>query len=158
MIVGAVAHLLPLKSANAMNDTEQFIGDLPTKSGNSPTQLLQLLCKLQTRNSHISKEALHLLSERLQIPISEIVSTTNNNQAINEPIRKVANQYLDGHRLTEALLNQAEVAIRAYAPCLSCTTHAIGKMPMEIMLIDESGELIDRLEQGLTGQIERRTQ
>jgi NAD-reducing hydrogenase large subunit len=86
---------------------------------------------------------------------SLIVSTTNNNQAMNESIRKVANQYLDGHRLSEALLNQVEVAIRAYDPCLSCATHAIGKMPMELNLLDDSGELIDRLEKRVTGQISR---
>ena len=84
-----------------------------------------------------------------------IVSTTNNNQAMNESIRKVANQYLDGNRLTEALLNQVEVAIRAYDPCLSCATHAIGKMPMEINLLNEKDELIDRLEKRVTGQINR---
>ena len=86
---------------------------------------------------------------------SLIVSTTNNNQAMNESIRKVANQYLDGHRLSEALLNQVEVAIRAYDPCLSCATHAIGKMPMELNLVDERGELIDRLEKRVNGQINR---
>jgi len=86
---------------------------------------------------------------------SLIVSTTNNNQAMNESIRKVANQYLDGHRLTEALLNQVEVAIRAYDPCLSCATHAIGKMPMELNLLDADGELIDRLEKRVTGSISR---
>jgi NAD-reducing hydrogenase large subunit len=86
---------------------------------------------------------------------SLIVSTTNNNQAMNESIRKVANQYLDGHRLSEALLNQVEVAIRAYDPCLSCATHAIGKMPMELNLMGENGELIDRLEKRVTGQISR---
>ena len=86
---------------------------------------------------------------------SLIVSTTNNNQAMNESIRKVANQYLDGHRLSEALLNQVEVAIRAYDPCLSCATHAIGKMPMELNLLDEKGELIDRLEKRVDGQINR---
>jgi len=86
---------------------------------------------------------------------SLIVSTTNNNQAMNESIRKVANQYLDGHRLSEALLNQVEVAIRAYDPCLSCATHAIGKMPMELNLVGENGELIDRLEKRVTGQINR---
>jgi NAD-reducing hydrogenase large subunit len=84
---------------------------------------------------------------------SLIVSTTNNNQAMNESIRRVANQYLDGHRLSEALLNQVEVAIRAYDPCLSCATHAIGKMPIELSLQDENGELIDRLEKRVTGQI-----
>ena len=86
---------------------------------------------------------------------SLIVSTTNNNQAMNESIRKVANQYLDGHRLSEALLNQVEVAIRAYDPCLSCATHAIGKMPMELSLQDENGVLVDRLEKRVTGQINR---
>jgi len=86
---------------------------------------------------------------------SLIVSTTNNNQAMNESIRKVANQYLDGNRLTEPLLNQVEVAIRAYDPCLSCATHAIGKMPMQISLRNENDELIDRLEKRSTGQISR---
>jgi len=81
------------------------------------------------------------------------VSTTNNNQAMNESIRRVANQYLDGNRLNEALLNQVEVAIRAYDPCLSCATHAIGKMPMELNLVDDNGELIDRLEKRVTGQL-----
>jgi len=86
---------------------------------------------------------------------SLIVSTTNNNQAMNESIRRVANQYLDGHRLSEALLNQVEVAIRAYDPCLSCATHAIGKMPMELNLLDDNGKLVDRLEKRVTGQINR---
>ncbi len=86
---------------------------------------------------------------------SLIVSTPNNNPAMNESIRRVANQHLDGNRLNEALLNQVEVAIRAYDPCLSCATHAIGKMPMELNLVDDSGELIDRLEKRVTGQINR---
>ena len=54
-----------------------------------------------------------------------IVSTTNNNQAMNESIRQVASTYLDGNKLTEPLLNQIEVAIRAYDPCLSCATHCL---------------------------------
>ena len=74
---------------------------------------------------------------------------------MNESIRKVANQYLDGHRLSEALLNQVEVAIRAYDPCLSCATHAMGKMPMELRLLDENGEMLDRLEKKVTGEITR---
>ena len=84
-----------------------------------------------------------------------IVSTTNNNQAMNESIRSVANQYLDGKQLTEALLNQVEVAIRAYDPCLSCATHAMGKMPLQINLENEQDELVDRLEKSATGNISR---
>ncbi|MGB5226548.1 MAG: Ni/Fe hydrogenase subunit alpha [Arenicellales bacterium] len=84
-----------------------------------------------------------------------IVSTTNNNQAMNESIRSVANQYLNGNQLTEALLNQVEVAVRAYDPCLSCATHAMGKMPLQINLVNEQDELVDRLEKSATGQISR---
>jgi NAD-reducing hydrogenase large subunit len=84
-----------------------------------------------------------------------IVSTTNNNQAMNESIRQVASQYLDGNQLTEPLLNQIEVAIRAYDPCLSCATHAMGKMPLEISLVNDSDEIIDRIEKRASGQIQR---
>ena len=68
-----------------------------------------------------------------------IVSTTHNNQAMNEAIRAVARQYLDGRKLTEGLLNRIEVAIRAFDPCLSCATHALGKMPLEVELVDAAG-------------------
>ncbi len=74
-----------------------------------------------------------------------IVSTTHNNQAMNEAVRSVAREYLDGHELTEGLLNHVEVAIRAYDPCLSCATHALGQMPLDVALIDGDGALIDRV-------------
>jgi len=82
-----------------------------------------------------------------------IVSTTNNNQAMNESIRQVANHYLDGKQLTEPLLNQIEVAIRAYDPCLSCATHAMGKMPLEVNLLNSDGELLDQLQKRADGVI-----
>jgi len=71
-----------------------------------------------------------------------IVSTTHNNQAMNEAIRRVAVQYLDGQEITEGLLNHVEVAIRAFDPCLSCATHALGKMPLEVELIDAAGKVV----------------
>lgn len=74
-----------------------------------------------------------------------IVSTTHNNQAMNEAIRVVAKQYLDGRELTEGLLNHIEVAIRCFDPCLSCATHALGKMPLEVELIGADGTTLDRL-------------
>ncbi|NOQ90788.1 MAG: Ni/Fe hydrogenase subunit alpha, partial [Gammaproteobacteria bacterium] len=58
-------------------------------------------------------------------------------------------------KLNEALLNQVEVAVRAYDPCLSCATHAIGKMPMQLNLVNENEELLDRLEKRVTGEINR---
>ena len=74
-----------------------------------------------------------------------IVATTHNNQAMNEAVRRVALQYLDGQQISEGLLNHIEVAIRAFDPCLSCATHAIGKMPLEVELFDTGGALIQRL-------------
>ena len=82
-----------------------------------------------------------------------IVSTTNNNQAMNEAVRAVAARYLDGKTLTEGLLNHLEVAIRAYDPCLSCATHALGKMPLELELLDADGARIDRISKGSDGRI-----
>lgn len=84
-----------------------------------------------------------------------IVSTTSNNQAMNESVRAVANQYLDGQEITEALLNHLEVAVRAYDPCLSCATHALGKMPLQVTLQDLNGKVVDQLTKGMTGEITR---
>jgi len=74
-----------------------------------------------------------------------IVSTTSNNRAMNEAIRDVAARYLNGRKLTPELLNHIEVAIRAYDPCLSCATHALGKMPLRLELYDGEERLIDTL-------------
>jgi NAD-reducing hydrogenase large subunit len=82
-----------------------------------------------------------------------IVSTTHNNQAMNESVRQVARQYLDGQELTEGLLNHIEVAIRAYDPCLSCATHALGKMPLILELQDAGGEVLSRLTRDENGRI-----
>ncbi|MEK6736412.1 MAG: Ni/Fe hydrogenase subunit alpha [Pseudomonadota bacterium] len=84
-----------------------------------------------------------------------IVSTTSNNQAMNESVRSVANQYLDGQKITEALLNHLEIAVRAYDPCLSCATHALGKMPLQITLLATDGTVVDQLTKGSDGKIHR---
>ncbi len=73
-----------------------------------------------------------------------IVSTTHNNEPMNQAVRWVANNVISGKpEITEGMLNQVEVAIRAYDPCLSCATHALGQMPLEISLFDNDGKLID---------------
>ena len=73
-----------------------------------------------------------------------IVSTTHNNQAMNEAIREVARRHLDGVEPTEGLLNHIEVAIRAFDPCLSCATHALGKMPLAVEVVDAAGAVVGR--------------
>lgn len=89
----------------------------------------------------------------LVVKANLIVSTTNNNQAMNEAVRQVADRYFDGRELTEGLLNHIEVAIRAYDPCLSCATHALGKMPLQLELIDAGGARLGRLTKDAHGVI-----
>jgi NAD-reducing hydrogenase large subunit len=72
-----------------------------------------------------------------------IVSTTNNNEPMNQAVEWVARNELEGQKITEGLLNHVEVAIRAYDPCLSCATHAVGQMPLIIQLEDAGGSVID---------------
>ncbi len=66
-----------------------------------------------------------------------IVSTTHNNEPMNQSVNSVAHSWMDGKaEITEPMMNAVEVAIRAYDPCLSCATHALGQMPLEISLYD----------------------
>lgn len=73
-----------------------------------------------------------------------IVSTTSNNESLNRAVEAVARKFLSGRTITEGLLNHVEVAIRAYDPCLSCATHALGKMPLLVDLVDHEGHLVAR--------------
>ena len=81
-----------------------------------------------------------------------IVSTTSNNEPMNRAVKLVAERYLAGQaEITEGMMNHVEVAIRAYDPCLSCATHAMGKMPLVVELYDHEDELVDRRAKGLEG-------
>jgi len=74
-----------------------------------------------------------------------IVSTTSNNEPMNRAVRKIAEDHLSGvPEITDALLNHIEVGIRAYDPCLSCATHALGRMPLEVSLVDGDGNTLAR--------------
>jgi NAD-reducing hydrogenase large subunit len=71
-----------------------------------------------------------------------IVSTTSNNEAMNRAVLGVAKTHLSGHEIDDGLLNHIEVAIRAYDPCLSCATHAMGRMPLHLEIHDHQGRRI----------------
>ncbi|MBP1659908.1 MAG: oxidoreductase, partial [Candidatus Aminicenantes bacterium] len=74
-----------------------------------------------------------------------LVSTTNNNEPMNRAVNWVAMNVLsEKPEITEGMLNRVEVAIRAYDPCLSCATHALGRMPLEVTLIDADGRVLQR--------------
>jgi NAD-reducing hydrogenase large subunit len=79
-----------------------------------------------------------------------IVSTTSNNEPMNRAVEGVAKKFLSGKEITEPLLNHIEVAIRAYDPCLSCATHAMGQMPLKVDLVDCEGNVVDTMSKGCT--------
>jgi NAD-reducing hydrogenase large subunit len=72
-----------------------------------------------------------------------IVSTTHNNEGMNRAVGWVADHVISGHpEVSEGMLNQVEVAIRAYDPCLSCATHALGQMPLVVRVESTDGALV----------------
>ncbi len=75
-----------------------------------------------------------------------IVSTTNNNEPMKRAVTKVAKDFLSGKPcITEGLHNRIEVAIRAYDPCLSCATHALGRMALRVELYNGEGRLLSEV-------------
>ncbi len=74
-----------------------------------------------------------------------LIATAQNNLAMNKTVEQAAKHFVNGRRLEEGMLNRVEAGIRCYDPCLSCSTHAIGQMPLVIELRGRDGELLDRL-------------
>ena len=83
----------------------------------------------------------HIDSNAQLEKVNLIVSTGHNNWAMSEAVDSVAKTYVQGNQIQEGMLNRVEAAIRAYDPCLSCSTHAIGQMPILIDVINAKGEI-----------------
>jgi NAD-reducing hydrogenase large subunit len=73
-----------------------------------------------------------------------IIATENSNIAYNMAVTQVAKKYVKARQLQEGMLNRVEAVIRAFDPCLSCATHAVGSMPLDVQLIDAKGNIVDR--------------
>lgn len=77
--------------------------------------------------------------------VNLIVATGHNIMAMNKGVKQVAQHFVQGNQLTEGALNRVEAVVRAFDPCLSCATHAIGQMPMHIQLLGPDGTLLDEV-------------
>lgn len=73
-----------------------------------------------------------------------IIATGHNNLAMNRGVLQVAKHFINDGHLSDGALNRVEAVIRAFDPCLSCSTHAVGRMPMEVSLVGPEGELVER--------------
>jgi NAD-reducing hydrogenase large subunit len=74
-----------------------------------------------------------------------LIATGHNNLAMNAGVKQVASHFVRGDRLTEPMLNRVEAVIRCYDPCLSCSTHAVGQMPLDVRLLAPDGSVLDEL-------------
>lgn len=74
-----------------------------------------------------------------------IVATGHNNLAIGRGVEQVARRFVDGRKLQEGALNRVSALVRAYDPCLSCSTHALGTVPILLTLVGPGGERLDEL-------------
>ncbi len=78
-----------------------------------------------------------------------IIATGHNSLAMNKGVYQVARYFVHGEKIEEGMLNRVEAVIRTFDPCLSCSTHAFGQMPMRIQLLSPDGELLDEVKRGL---------
>jgi len=75
--------------------------------------------------------------------VNMIIATGQNNLAMNRSVLEIARNYIDGNEIPEGVLNRVEHGIRNFDPCLSCSTHAVGRMPMQVRLIGPDGAVLD---------------
>ncbi len=75
--------------------------------------------------------------------VNLLIATGQNNLAMNRTVAQIARHFVDGRKLREGMLNRVEAGIRAFDPCLSCSTHAAGKMPLRVELVDAEGAVVD---------------
>jgi NAD-reducing hydrogenase large subunit len=80
--------------------------------------------------------------------VNLIVATGHNNLAMNRGVKQVAQHFIHGETITEGMLNRVEAVIRAFDPCLSCASHAIGQMPLRIELRNAQNEVVDEVCRG----------
>jgi NAD-reducing hydrogenase large subunit len=74
-----------------------------------------------------------------------VIATGQNNKAMNEGVLQASRHYIKDGKFTEGILNRVEAVVRTFDPCLSCSTHAAGQMPLEISLVSADGEVVDRV-------------
>ncbi len=74
-----------------------------------------------------------------------IIATGHNNMAMDRGVFEVAKRYVHGATLHEGMLNRVEALIRSFDPCLSCSTHAVGQMPLHVQLVTRDGTVADEI-------------
>lgn len=87
----------------------------------------------------------HVNEDGILQRVNLVIATGQNNLAMNQTVKQIAKAYVSGQKLSEGILNRIEHGIRTYDPCLSCSTHAVGQMPLHVQLLAPGGEVVDEV-------------
>jgi NAD-reducing hydrogenase large subunit len=90
----------------------------------------------------------HVNGDGILQEVNLIIATGQNNLAMNRTVKQIAQAYVNGRGLSEGILNRIEHGIRVFDPCLSCSTHAMGQMPLHVQLVSAAGQVVDELTRG----------
>lgn len=77
--------------------------------------------------------------------VSLLIATGQNALAMNRTVKQIAQKYITGPTIPEGVLNRVEAGVRAFDPCLSCSTHAFGQMPLHLQLVGPDGRVLDEV-------------
>ncbi|XOB61937.1 Ni/Fe hydrogenase subunit alpha [Campylobacterota bacterium DY0563] len=80
--------------------------------------------------------------------VNLIIATGNNNLAMNQGVKQVAQTFVDGNNIKDGDLNRVEAVIRCFDPCLSCSTHALGIVSSNIEIRDYNKNIIETIKRG----------
>jgi NAD-reducing hydrogenase large subunit len=81
----------------------------------------------------------------LMLKVNLIIATGQNNLAMNRTVAQISRHFIQGNDIKEGMLNRVEAGIRAFDPCLSCSTHAMGQMPLLIEVVNNNGTVINQI-------------
>jgi len=87
----------------------------------------------------------HVNEDGVLQKVNLIIATGQNNLAMNRTVRQIAQHHINGHELNEGILNRIEHGIRLFDPCLSCSTHAVGQMPLQVQLLGPDDQVYDEV-------------
>jgi NAD-reducing hydrogenase large subunit len=80
--------------------------------------------------------------------VNLLIATGQNNLAMNRTVAQIASRFVSGGTVSEGALNRVEAGIRAFDPCLSCSTHPAGRMPMHVELVGPDGKVLGAVGRG----------
>ena len=149
---GAEFFLLPLRSASGSAVRDRAHGATLERPGN-PLEARARLRRTNNKEGIGVAEAprgtlIHhykIDDNGLIIWANLIIATGHNNLALNRGVFQVAKHFVNGAKLSEGMLNRVEAVVRAFDPCLSCSTHALGHMALQVQLVAADGMILDEI-------------